>query len=90
MPNMTHLDQDEPPEMASQRIFRTLSPAAGDGCAPRLGRLALPGRSAIDTPNYTSFTSRGVVPHLTPDVVSQYTTLPSAYMALEDCMEDAR
>lgn len=87
---MSHPEQDEATsdmDMAAPQklLFKVLS-AAGDGCAARLGKLALPGRRAIDTPNFTAVTSRGVVPHLTPDIVSKYTFLNSAYMALEDCM----
>lgn len=79
-------DLDPPTSMATQRIFKTLSsPKAGDGSAARLGRLSLPGRRSVDTPNYTGFTSRGVVPHLTPEIVPRHTGLSSAYMALEDC-----
>lgn len=78
-------DHTEPTNMAAQRVFKLLSSAAGDGVNARLGRLALPGRKVIDTPNFTGVTSRGTVPHITPDNISQYTSLSSAYMALEDC-----
>lgn len=73
--------------MAAQKVFRVLSSAAGDGCSARLGKLSLPGRNTIDTPTLTAVTSRGVVPHLTPEVVSKYTSISTAYMALEDCMK---
>lgn len=72
-------------DMASQRVFKVLAPAARDGCAARLGRLSLPGRKVIDTPNYTAVGSRGVIPHLTPELVSRETSFGAAYMALEDC-----
>lgn len=77
-------------EMASSRaVFKTLVASEGrHESSARLGRLSLPGRQAIDTPNYTAFASRGTIPHLTPDVLSKHASLPSAYMALEDCMED--
>lgn len=58
--------------------------AAGDGAAARLGRLALPRRQAVDTPNYFAVTSRGTVPHLTPDTIAKYGSFSGAYMAMED------
>jgi hypothetical protein len=51
----------------------------------RLGRLVLASRPSLDTPNYFGITSRGVVPHVTPDNVSRYLPIGGAYMALEDC-----
>ncbi|OAA77582.1 tRNA-guanine transglycosylase family protein [Akanthomyces lecanii RCEF 1005] len=57
-------------EMAAARTLFTS--AAVEGTAARLGRLALPGRAAFDTPNYTSVASRGAVPHLTPDNMTKY------------------
>lgn len=58
--------------------------AAGDGVAARLGRLTLPQRQAIETPNFFAVTSRGVVPHLTPDTIARYGRFPGVYMAVED------
>jgi queuine tRNA-ribosyltransferase len=87
---MSHPEQDEETSdtdmPAPQKLLFKVLSAASDGCAARLGKLALPGRRAIDTPNFTAVTSRGVVPHLTPEIVSKYISLSSAYMALEDCM----
>ncbi|CAI6100384.1 unnamed protein product [Clonostachys chloroleuca] len=74
-------------DMASQRIFKILSAAVGDGTSARLGQLALPGRKLVETPNFTSVASRGAVPHLTPDNVTRHTDLSSTYMALEDFIE---
>jgi hypothetical protein len=51
----------------------------------RLGKLTLKGRRAIDTPNFLAVASRGVVPHITPDVISQHTSIGGVHMALEDC-----
>ncbi len=81
---MSHPGDLETTKMASQRVFKILSKAAGETSA-RLGQLSLPGRKVIDTPNFTAVTSRGFVPHLTPEIVSNHTSLSSAYMALEDC-----
>ena len=72
--------------MAARTVFELITPAANDGCLARLGRLALPGRRPVETPTYTAITSRGVVPHLTPDNVHKHTSFGAAYMALEDCM----
>lgn len=65
--------------------FDILRAAAGDGTAARLGRLALPRRQTVDTPNYFAVTSRGTVPHLTPDTIAKYASFSGAYMAMEDC-----
>jgi hypothetical protein len=53
--------------------------------SPRLGRLSLPGRNAIETPHYLGLTSRGVVPHLSQDNFAQLTSISGVYAALEDC-----
>ncbi|QUC18882.1 uncharacterized protein UV8b_03123 [Ustilaginoidea virens] len=73
--------------MPARKVFELLGATVADGCAARLGRLSMPGRRPIDTPNYTAVTSRGAVPHLTPDNVSKHTGVGSAYMALEDFVE---
>ncbi|PFH61289.1 hypothetical protein XA68_17802 [Ophiocordyceps unilateralis] len=75
------------PDMRLGNTFRVLSPAVSNGCAPRLGRLALAGRRVIETPNHVAVTSRGCVPHLTPDSLSKHTSVGAAYMALEDFVE---
>lgn len=70
-------------------VFEILpSPPVSDSSA-RLGRLALPGRRPIDTPGYVAMSSRGGVPHLTPDVINRHTDIVGSYMALEDCMPPA-
>lgn len=65
--------------------FDALKSIVSDGVTARLGRLALPRRDAIDTPNFLAVTSRGVLPHLTPDNMSRYASFPGVYMAMEDC-----
>lgn len=72
-------------DMPVRNIFEILSARVASSHAARLGRLSIPGRRPIDTPNYTAITSRGAIPHLTPDNVTRHTDLSSAYMALEDC-----
>lgn len=66
----------------SRKVFDVLSSVAQN--APRLGRLSLPNRKPIDTPNFMPVTSRGAIPHITPDNM-QYAEPTPVYMALEDC-----
>ncbi|TVY44124.1 Queuine tRNA-ribosyltransferase accessory subunit [Lachnellula occidentalis] len=56
---------------------------------PRLGILRVKGRQELETPNFFAISSRGVVPHLTPDVISASTTIGGVHMALEDFIERA-
>lgn len=66
-------------------MFTVLKNVAVDGSVPRVGQLALPKRKRIDTPNFFALSSRGAIPHMTPDVISKHTELNGSYMALEDC-----
>ncbi|KAG6024415.1 hypothetical protein E4U41_001790 [Claviceps citrina] len=79
--------QDPSPDMPARNVFDILGPSIAKGCAARLGRLSIPGRRPIDTPNFTAITSRGAIPHLTPDNVARHTNWTSVYMALEDFVE---
>jgi hypothetical protein len=56
-----------------------------DKCRARHGKLV--GRKGLEilTPNSLALSSRGVVPHLTPDVLAQHTQLPGLLLGLEDC-----
>ncbi|KAL8351964.1 hypothetical protein RB601_002334 [Gaeumannomyces tritici] len=68
--------------------FEILRSALVEAGAARLGRLAFPGRRRIDTPNFFAATSRGVVPHLTPDNLARHDDLVGgAYLAFEDFIE---
>ena len=71
--------------MTARKMTEFFTTASADACKARLGKLAFPGRKPIETPNFTSVASRGVVPHLTPDNVRKYTSIGAEYMALEDC-----
>lgn len=51
----------------------------------RLGQIAVQGRTAVPTPNFVLSTSRGVIPHVTQDVMSKLTKVPAVYIGLEDC-----
>lgn len=73
-------DGQEPTTMT----FELLKTAVKDGGA-RLGRLAFSGRRTVDTPNFFGLTSRGVIPHVTPDNVEKHLHTSGTYMALEDC-----
>ena len=53
--------------------------------APRLGRISLAGRKTVLTPGFIGNTSRGVIPHVSPDNF-QKADLSSVYVPLEDCM----
>ncbi|KAK4104038.1 tRNA-guanine transglycosylase [Parathielavia hyrcaniae] len=67
--------------------FEIVKAALNEGAAPRLGRLAFNKKLPIDTPNYIGVTSRGALPHLTPDNVGRHLRTTGAYMALEDFIE---
>ncbi|KND93828.1 Queuine tRNA-ribosyltransferase-like protein [Tolypocladium ophioglossoides CBS 100239] len=84
---MSSAGQQDSSNMPARKMFEILSSAATDGCAARLGRLAFAGRRAIETPSYTAVTSRGAVPHITPDNLSKHTSVETAYMAFEDFFE---
>lgn len=71
--------------MESKEVFETLSHVDPNVCGPRLGRLRVEGRNGLDTPNFLAITSRGVVPHMTPDVIASSTDIKGVHMALEDC-----
>lgn len=51
----------------------------------RLGVLELNG-IAIQTPNFIAPSSRGCVPHVTPDNLLQILAVAGIYTAFEDCM----
>ncbi|RAK80381.1 tRNA-ribosyltransferase family protein [Aspergillus fijiensis CBS 313.89] len=54
---------------------------------PRLGRLAVAGRKPISTPHYIPLTSRGIVPHITHDIMRDQTAIGSLFIGLEDFIE---
>ncbi|KAI1632218.1 tRNA-guanine transglycosylase family protein [Biscogniauxia mediterranea] len=71
-------------------IFKTLKAFLANDGAVRLGRLSLPNRRPVDTPNYFGLTSRGAIPHMTPDNVSKHTEISGVYIAIEDFLEHSR
>ncbi|TKA81242.1 hypothetical protein B0A55_02372 [Friedmanniomyces simplex] len=70
-------------------MFSIIKTAGITRLAPRLGRVALPGRKVIDTPHYLAITSRGAVPHLTQDTFARDTSISGVYVGLEDFIERA-
>lgn len=67
-------------------LFKVHRQALASGLPTRLGRLEVPSRTPIETPNFIATTSRGAVPHLTPDNLAKHAaSIGGAYMALEDC-----
>lgn len=80
-PNMA----DPPPLCDLPDEMFTIIKQTTSTLSPRLGRLALPSRNPIQTPHFLASTSRGVVPHLTPDTFRRDTSISAVYLALEDC-----
>ncbi|KAI1341030.1 tRNA-guanine transglycosylase family protein [Xylariaceae sp. FL0016] len=74
-------------ELHGPAIFKILQDATNDGFAARLGRLSIHQRKSLDTPDFFPLTSRGAIPHMTPDNVTARTNLGGVYMALEDFLE---
>ncbi|KAI9822622.1 MAG: hypothetical protein M1827_000341 [Pycnora praestabilis] len=69
--------------------YTTLKSLGVDGMYPRLGRLAFPRRTTVETPHYLAITSRGAVPHISPDMMKAHTNIKGVYIALEDFIEKA-
>jgi queuine tRNA-ribosyltransferase len=65
--------------------FEVLKAVLAEGASARLGRLTFPRRKVLETPDFFSLTSRGVVPHITPDNLSKYVHNGGVYVGLEDC-----
>jgi queuine tRNA-ribosyltransferase subunit QTRTD1 len=76
---------DSNPEMSKRLVFRVLSHVDPNVVGPRLGLLAVRERKHVQTPSFMAITSRGTVPHITPDVIASHTLIGGVHMALEDC-----
>jgi queuine tRNA-ribosyltransferase subunit QTRTD1 len=72
-------------EPAKRLAFEILSRVDPNVVGLRLGRLVMKDRQDLMTPNFFAVSSRGVVPHITPDVISADTQIGGVHMALEDC-----
>ncbi|KAK3068807.1 hypothetical protein LTR53_013333 [Teratosphaeriaceae sp. CCFEE 6253] len=68
-------------------MFSLIRATATQHLAPRLGRLSLANRKAMETPHYLAITSRGVVPHITQDTYIRDTSISGVYVGLEDFIE---
>ncbi|TLD19890.1 hypothetical protein PspLS_09510 [Pyricularia sp. CBS 133598] len=85
---MEHSETGKIPEPDPAMELFTLLRASTPGTGARLGRLSLPSRNPVDTPNFFSGTSRGVVPHMTPDNLRRHDGMVrGAYLAFEDFIE---
>lgn len=62
---------------------------ASSGAKARTGKLELPGRQPIQTPNFLANTSRGVIPHISPDAILPQAPVPGVFTAIEDYIEKA-
>lgn len=65
--------------------FEVFKAGLVDGTGARLGRLAFSGGRDVDTPDFFAITSRGAVPHVTPDNLTKHVPVQGSYIALEDC-----
>ena len=66
--------------------FSILPSPSVSGATVRLGRLIISNGNVFDTPAFIAPSSRGVVPHLTPDSLRNCTKIKGVYTALEDCI----
>ena len=72
-------------ESVRKVLFEVLSHVDSNLAGPRLGRLVVQGRKELETPGFMAVSSRGVVPHISPDVLAANTQIGGVHMALEDC-----
>jgi queuine tRNA-ribosyltransferase accessory subunit len=75
------MDTSDPDSMLRFSLASVNQCATGS----RIGQLLRVGRKPIETPNYVATTSRGVVPHISPDTLRKHTAVSSIHVALEDC-----
>ena len=73
------------PALPDEMLSFMLAQFEVNSLGPRLGRLLRNGRAPLQTPHYVATTSRGVVPHISHDVLQRHTSIRGAYIALEDC-----
>ena len=71
--------------MANKLTFQVVSHVESSTTGARLGRLCVSNRKDLETPNFLAIGSRGVVPHMTPDVIASSSEIGGVHMALEDC-----
>jgi queuine tRNA-ribosyltransferase subunit QTRTD1 len=81
---MARLNAEKIAQLPDEMLSFTLA-SASQRLAPRLGSLAVKGRTTIQTPNYIGNTSRGVLPHISQDNQRKHINITGLYMGLEDC-----
>lgn len=81
---MDQIDLEKLSLLPEEMLSFTLSSFSRSG--PRVGSLALKGRSTMKTPCCIGNTSRGAVPHVSQDNLARYRELGGLYVGLEDCM----
>lgn len=81
---MNNAAMDPETSVTSEMAFGILSSTA-PVLAPRVGKLAIPGRQAISTPHFVPLTTRGAVSHIAHDVIRKETAINSLFIGLEDC-----
>ena len=74
-------------ELPIEMLSFTVLNSAPSILSPRLGRLTVEGRKALQTPYYVPLTSRGALPHITHDTMKDHMSVNSLYISLEDCEE---
>lgn len=82
---MENLDADPSESSYNSMLTFTLINPSLFTSGPRLGKLIRFGRRAVETPHYVAITSRGVVPHISQDILQKHTMVSSIYLGLEDC-----
>ena len=65
--------------------FEVLLPGLGESNSQRLGLLRTIKRNDIETPNLLALSSKGSVPHLTPDIFQTETAIQAIHAGFEDC-----
>jgi queuine tRNA-ribosyltransferase subunit QTRTD1 len=80
------LNQGQP---AKSMSFGTVTSTPRSDSSARIGTIKISGCKDVETPGFFAVGSRGVVPHLTPDVISAHTQFGGIHMALEDCKFEA-
>ena len=72
-------------QLPAEMLSFTLAQFEVSSMGARLGRLLRAGKKPLFTPGYVATTSRGVVPHVSHDVLRKHTAIQGVYIALEDC-----
>ena len=85
MGDINGTEASHPDPLPRAKLEFALLDGAATTLQPRRGRLALPARKPLLTPAFFANTSRGVVPHVSPDNFRRLMDAGGVYVALEDC-----